>query len=369
MDHVDWMLSRKIFLPMNSLITAKDLRLPGRTPISILPGGEPKYEDIPSFPSDGMNLLGLSDKEMEHDSMLGDVASGLESSQVQSGRHAQAILSQVHTVLSEPRQNLEDGYVRACQIELQLVRAFYESPTRIGWVGEDGAYKERRWTNADLRQTTDVRLKPGTLSMLSPIQKAALTEQYAQMGIITQEDLRDMIAGEIGGTLGIQDDPFVLRIRRQMWEWLEGPPEGWQPQFDQQPVMGPNGQPVMGPDNQPQMEPKQVLDPVLLGIWRPYPADEIPYVARTRLREIAKAMSKSEFAVKPKAWQFGVFQEYFRMKAPQDGLPGQQVGQPPNVQQSPAQRTQGPLAPPDTPAPTAVGVGTVNQPPLAQPQQ
>jgi len=69
-------------------------------------------------------------------------------------------------------------------------------------------------------------------------------------------------------------------------------------------------------------------------------------------------MSKSEFAVKPKEWQFGVFQEYFRMLGPQQGLPGQQVGLPPNVQQSPAQRTQGPMAPPDNPAPTAVGVGT-----------
>jgi len=358
MDHVDWMLSRKIFLPLGGLITPKDLRLPGRTPLPMLPGQKPEYEDIPSFPSDGMNLFQLTDKEMEHDGMLGDVASGLESSQVQSGRHAQAIISQVHTVLSEPRQNLEDGYVRACQIELQLIRAYYTSPVRIGWVGEDGAYKERRWTNSDLRQTTDVKLKPGTLSMLSPIQKAALSEQYAQMGVITQEDLKDMIASELGGTLGIQDDPFVLRVRRQYAAWLEGPPKDWQPQFDQQPVVGPDGQPMIGPDGQPAMEPKQVLDPILLGIWRPYPADEIPYVARTRLRELAKAMSKSEFAVKPKEWQFGVFQEYFRMLGPQQGLPGQQVGQPPNVQQSPAQRTQGPMAPPDNPPPTAVGVGT-----------
>lgn len=369
MDHIDWMLSRKTFIPIGSMLRPQDLRLPGRTPIPINPGGKPEFEEIPRFPTEAMDLMGLTSKEMEEDTSLGQVAQGLESSQVQSGRHAQAILSQVHAGLSEIRQNLEDGYVRACQIELQLLRAYTDSPMRIGWVGEDGAYKERRWTAADLKQTTDVRLKPGTLSMLAPIQKAALAEQYAQFGIITQEDLRDMIAGELGGTLGLQDDPFVLRIRRQLATWLEGPPENWQPQMEQKPQVGPDGQPVIGPDGQPVVESQQVTDPVLLGIWRPYPADEIPYVARTRLREIAKTMSKSEFAVQPPEWQFGVLQEYFRMLAPQQGLPGQQVGQPPNVAQSPAQRTQGPMAPPDTPAPTATGVGTVNEPGLAQSQQ
>jgi hypothetical protein len=367
MDHIDWMLSRKIFLPITGTITAKDLRLPGRTPIPIMPGMKPEYENIPGFPVEAMNLIGMTEKEMENDTSLGQVAQGLESSQVQSGRHAQAILSQVHAGLSEIRQNLEEGYIRASQIELQLVRVSVDSPTRIGWVGEDGAYKERRWTASDLRQTTDVRLKPGSLSMLSPIQKAALAEQYAQFGIITQEDLRDMISGELGGTLGLQDDAFVLRVRRQLATWLEGPPEGWQPQFQPPPVDPNTGQPALDPATGQPMQQVQVADPVLLGIWRPYPCDELPYVARTRLREIAKVMSKSEFAVKPQEWQFGVFQEYGRMNAPQQGLPGQQVGQPPNQAQSPAQRTQGPMAPPDTPAPTASG--SVNQPNLAPPNQ
>lgn len=366
MDHIDWLLARKCFIPITGNLLPKDMRGPNKF-ISIMPGSKPEYETIPPFPAEAMNLIGMTEKEMENDTSLGQVAQGLESSQVQSGRHAQAILSQVHAGLSEIRQNLEEGYIRACQIELQLVRVSVDSPTRIGWVGEDGAYKERRWTASDLRQTTDVKLKPGSLSMLSPIQKAALAEQYAQFGIITQEDLRDMISGELGGTLGLQDDPFVLRVRRQLATWLEGPPEGWQPQFQPPPVDPNTGQPAVDPATGQPMQQVQVADPVLLGIWRPYPCDELPYVARTRLREIAKVMSKSEFAVKPKEWQFGVFQEYGRMNAPQQGLPGQQVGQPPNVQQSPAQRTQGPMAPPDTPAPT--GSGSVNQPNLAPPNQ
>lgn len=382
-DHIDWLLNRKIFLPISSILRPQDLRLPGKTPIPINPGGKPEYEDIPAFPRDAKDMISMTAAEMEADTSLGQVAQGLESSKVQSGRHAQAIISQVHAGLSEIRQNIEDGYVRGCEIQLQLIRAFYDAETRIGWVGEDGAYKEKHWSRADLRQTTDVKLKPGTLTMLSPIQKTALAEQYMQMGVIPQEDFRDVVAANLGGTLGIQDEPFALRVRRQIAAWMDGPPEEWEPEFEEVPVMQDvevidpqtglpaidpetdqpmmEQQPVIDPETQqPQMEQRQKLDQVLGGIWRSYPADELPYVARTRLRELAKAMQKSEFAIKPPEWQFGMIQELSRMQVPQEMLPGQQVGQPPNTQQSPAQRTQGPLAPPDTPVPTGIGEGTLS---------
>jgi hypothetical protein len=361
MDHVDTIINRKIFLPLNSIVKSKDLRLPGNTVIPINPNGEPKYQEIPAFPQNGLDLIKMTDTEMEHDTNLGQVAQGLESAQVQSGRHAQAILSQVHSGLSEIRQNIIDAYTRECTIQLQMIRAFYDAPQRIGWVGEDGAYKEKRWTGADLRATSDVKLAPGSLTMLSPIQKSALAQQYMQSGVLTQEDLKDIMAAELGGTLGLQDDRFVMRIRRQLAAWLEGPPPDWQPQFENVPATDPmTGQPVVDPmTGQPEMQPQQAMDPVLGAIWKPVPADELPYVARTRLRELAKTMCTSEYAAKPEEWKFAVVMEFQRANMPQQGLPGQQVGQPPNVQQSPEQRTQGPLSPPDTPVPNAVGEGTM----------
>jgi hypothetical protein len=348
-DHIDQLLNRKTFVPITSILQPKDLRLPGRTVIPINPGGEPKWEDIPSFPNDADRMISETSKEMEDALGLGQIAQGLESSQVQSGRHAQAIISQVHSGLSDIRQNIIDGYTRACRIQLQLMRVFYDAPQRIGWVGEDGAYKERRWSNSDMRSTWDVKLKPGTLTMLSPVQKAALAEHYAQFGLLTQEDLADIIGGEMGATVGIQDDPFKNRIRRQLARWLEGPPEGWQPEFQQQPVVDPNtGQPAMGPQG-PMMQQVQVMDAALQGIFMPIPADELPYVARIRLREIAKAMMRSDYAVLPQEWQFGMIQEFNRANQMQEGVPGMQVGQPPNTAQSPAQRTDGPMAPPSLP--------------------
>lgn len=368
LDWIDWSLNRKTFLPLGGMLRPQDLRLPGRTTLPVAPGEKPSYEEIPDFPATASNMMGFVSQEMDEDINLSQVAQGLESPQVQSGRHAQAIVAQAHSALSEITQNIEDGYIRGAQIKLQLVRAYYDADMTIGWVGDDGAYKQRHWSGSDLRQTTDVRLKPGTLTMLSPVQKAALAQQYAQFGLIGQEDLRDISASELGGTLGLQDDPFVLRVRRQIATFLNGPPKDWQPQFQQVLLQGPpsvdptTGQPgpptpVVDPQTgQPQMQPQQIMDPVLNGIWRPYPADELPYVARTRLREISRAMQRSQFAVLPQQWQFGMIQEFNRMNAPQAQTPGMQVGQPPNTAQSPAQRTQGPMAPPQQP--NMVGPGS-----------
>ena len=356
-DNVEAILNRHVFLPMNSVLQPKDLRLPGRTPIYINPGGAPVYETVPTFPKDGMNLYDKMDKEMEDDSGMGATAQGLESPQVQSGRHAQAIAAQAMASASDVRQNAEDAYLRACQIQIALIRAFYDAPRRIGWVGEDGAYKEQRWAGTDMRATSDVKLKPGTMSMLTPVQKTMLADQYFQTGVLRQDDYAEIVLTNMGATVGMHDNPYRMRIRRQIHKWLEGPPEGWQPEMQDQPVIDPaTGQPQVDQQTgQPMMQQVQVVDQVLGGIFRPYPQDDLPFVARRRLEQLARAMSKSDFAIQPEPWQFGMIQEFNRAQAAQQAAAGMQVGQPPNVQQSPAQKTDGQAAEPTTPVPDDTG--------------
>lgn len=359
-DHYKRILNRKIFLPFSSTIQPRDLRLPGSFPIRMNPGGKPEYEDIPSFPADGMNLFSITSEEIENQVGLPQVAQGLESPQVQSGRHAQAIISQVHAGLAEIRQNIIDAYERACHIQTMLVRAFFDAPMRIGWVGEDGAYKEKQWRGADLRFTSDIRLAPGSLTMLSPVAKAQLAEHFAQLGLIGADDLYDLEASNLGGILGIQDDPFVMRIRRQIAAWKDGPPDGWQPQFEQQPVVDPaTGQPMTNPiTGQVQMETVQRMDPVTASIWTPVPADMEPNVALKRLRELAKTMSSSRYLEQPPEWRWGIEQEFIRAKTASVGAQGGlQPGQPPPMMRSPAQvqQNQGALGMPEPPLPDASG--------------
>lgn len=350
LDNLDAILNRKIFVPTNSILKAKDMRLPGRTMIPVNPGGVPSYEEVPNFPQDGLGLFNTTTQDMENDVAVTGVAQGLESAQVQSGRHANAIVSQVHASLSELRQNVEEGYERLNSVILMMVRAFFDVPQTLSYESDDGAYKVFRWTGSDLRNTTDVKLKPGSLSLMGPIQKSIFARQLFEIGVLDQYDFVENTRSAIGGITALQDNPFLNRIRRQIAAWNAGPPEGWQPTEVDQPQLDPlSGEPMVGLSGLPVFEKTQVMDPVLLGIFQPLPADEEPFVALMRLRELAKAMSRSSYQRHPPGWQFGILQEYGRaqLAATPGGL---QPGQPP-ASPSPAQLGDGPLAGPETPLP------------------
>jgi len=362
-EHVNRLLNRKVFLPMHSNLQNKHFQQPGPSPIRILPGSEPKYEDIPEFPLDATRRRAQVVTDTQNSVSLSLSAQGLESPQVQSGRHANAIVAQLHASLSDIRQNQIDGFLRACRIQVALARAFFDTETRVGWVGDDGGYKVMHWSSTNLRQTSDVELQPGSMSMLSPLQKTAVAENFATLGVLNQEELRDISSTNLGGVLNLQDNPYVLRVRRQIAIWQEGPSEEWQPKMKEQPVMDPatgqppvdpaTGQPVLGPDGQPQTQQVQAMDDETWGIWEPVEADTLPFPARARLTELSKAMTRTDYLQQPVEWRWGLEEAFDQANQSQMEAQGPQVGQPPALQ-SPAQRTQGPLAPPTAPVPTNI---------------
>jgi hypothetical protein len=315
-DHLEKFGNRKVFIPTNSIINPADLQLPTKTAIPINPGGKPEYEDIPNFPADGMNMWTITSQEMDTASGLEGTAQGLEDSNVKSGRHAMQIISQVHAGLSEIKQNVERAFVRGARIKLQLVRAFYDQPRRIKWTGEDGRYKEKARTGADLGSTKDVKIKTGTMSMMTPMQKAQLTEHYAQFGVLNQEELRESLTSNLGGTLALQDNPFRQRIKQQISDISDGPDEGWQPVPPQaQPVIDPmTGAPAIDPvTGQPQVQMVPGMDPVLMEIWQPTPADMLPNVAQIRLTELARFTQSAKYKKLVPEWKQSVDAEFMRM--------------------------------------------------------
>lgn len=352
-DHTERMLRRKIFLPSNSGLSPTKLINSSQRVHRMLPGSGPTYEDIPPFPNEGLNLFKIATDEMEVDGGLGQIAQGLESPQVQSGKHAQAIVAQVHSQFSGPRTHITQGFVRAGEIQLSLVRTYFDTSQRIDWVGEDGAYREREWMGADLGSVSKVRLKTGSLTMLTPVGKTQLAEHLFQMGLIDRDQMRDIMLGHLGALLGTEDDPFQQRIRRQISRWKEGPSEQWEPAYGPVPV------PSVGLDGRPAqvIEERQVTDPEIAGIFQPIMADDLPFVAITRLRELAKLQSSSKYASFVPEWRFAVDTEFLRAQAAASTVfqQAQQPGQPPAQPTSPAQRTQGPLAPSQTPPPSEAG--------------
>lgn len=301
LDSLEAAQRRKIFLPTSSVINPRDLQLPSKTVLPINPGGQPHYEELPKMPEGAFDLVHVLSQELDSDSGLQQAGQGLESPSVTSGEQAKTILAQVHAGLSDLRANAVRGYLRDCRIELQLARAYFDKPRRIEWEGEDGRHNERWWSGADLASTQDVRLKTGSMTMLDPVVKADLAVQYGQMGFLDPDELQQILASNMGGTLGIRDNPFRKRIKRQIADWLEGPPEGWQPAVIQA-VDPTTGAPVA------QFDPLQ--DPTLQAIWRSVPADQLPRAAQLRLGELARLQCTERYAAANEYWRAGVDAEF-----------------------------------------------------------
>lgn len=304
LDHLDKMNRRKVFLPLNSAIKPEELANPRKTVLGMNPGGQPFYEDVPAWSNDSYNMYTMMAEAME--SAVGlDAAGNVPDSK--SGRHAFAQITTTHAALSEVRQAVEAGFVRSSRIALQLVRAFFRKEQRLQWADESDKFRERAWTGTDLVGDADIRIMPGTGTMLAPAAKAQLAEKLFSLGLLNQDELREIISSGVGGMVGLQDSPHRVRIRNQLAEWAEGPPEGWRPP--------PMGTVVPGlPDPMTGVPgPPQITDPVLAQIWEPTPADTYAPVAQIRLDEIVKFMATAKYTKKPQPWRQPLDLEYSKM--------------------------------------------------------
>ena len=326
--HLDHFARRKTYLPTNSIINPDQIRNPTATVLPINPGGKPEYEDIPEFPSDAVALY-------QEQGMAMDDAAGLNTQpgpKTTSGRHEFALISQEHAGMAEFRSNYERGYIRGSRITLELARAFFTDEQETKYAGEGGSYRLLAWKGADLVVDPDVRVKAGSGTMLAPAAKAQLAERYAGLGVIDMDDLKEVITSNVGADIGLQDNPHRMRVLNQIAEWKEGPPPDWQPPEPQIDPM--TGQPAMDPATGQPLTPP---DPVLMQIWEPIMADELPPVASMRLKELADAMAGPKYRTFPPEWRFGLDTEYQHMGMvltqsqmpapdPTGGQPGQQGG-------------------------------------------
>lgn len=345
LDFEERVRNRKTFLPTNSLLTPSQLRT-GAAILPINAGGAPSYEEVVPVPREVFELLGVVDKAMEDMAGLPNgAASGMQSPEVQSGRLAYAIISQVHAGLSEFKQNVERGYTRMCRIELQELRRLVTKERQLRWSGEDGSYRLEAWTGAHLATSVDIRVKPGTMTMLTAPAKADMLDKLLASGSIVKEQYDELSTGLLGGSVGVEDDPFRLRIKGQVSAWMDDAPASATVEVD----------PTTG----------VVPDPAAAALFQPLEADTLPQVARLRLYELARAMSSRAYLAKPLSWRLPFDAEYARMRQlvfppapvvpPPANAPSAEPANAPGVT-LPEQSTQFEAPPQGTPAPTLAPV-------------
>jgi hypothetical protein len=314
-----------IFVPNGSSLSAKQLSVRRGTPIFVNPGGEPKYEEVPQYPQQSIDLLDRATDEMNDESGLEEAAQGVATPSVQSGRHADAIIQQALVALSGPRQNIEDAIVRLWRLILQTARARFTTPQLLKYKGEDGDYIVTEWSAADLRSTKDVRMAPGSFTMMNPDLKAQYTMQIAQPAGLTPDEVKRLTVGNVRAIIGLQDDPNVLRVRRSISQWEKGPPAGWQPPAPAMPAApAPAPMPMEGPGTQAGGGGQGPATPAPAGppappppdpVWDPRPSDEEQAVALLRFGELSRAMAGGKYGKQPPAWRQVFDAEYARMGA------------------------------------------------------
>ena len=311
-DLLDRYAARKVFVPVHSTYDPKNALLSYQTHIAINPGGEPKYEELPDVPQVTGTLLSGIDRDMDDASGLQESGQGLEVGSVTSGKQADAVLGQVQAGLSDLRQNAEAAYVRGCRIQLQLVANNFTVPQMVRYSGEDGKFKVQRWVGSDLKSTRDVRLKRGTMTMMSYAQKVEQVGGLAKGGWINPEDAGAFITGQVNPVMGMQDDAHLMRVRRQVARWEQGPPKDFVPPPVEaaplpMPMLDQMGQPMPPPP------PPNPFAALLAEIFDPRPIDAAPLVATKRVRELGLAMSGTKFGRLDPAWQAGLVEAYQSM--------------------------------------------------------
>lgn len=297
---LDRMSNRRWFLPLGSVVTPEQMQSPTATAIYYNPAGKPEIEDVPDIPVAFEKMHERKSLEMDDESGLQQGGQAVNQPSVKSGTHADTIIQQVNQGLSDLRQHSERALTRCYRIMLQHMRRDFTVPQRVLFLGEDGAYKEREWTNADLGSTRDVRLKPGSFTGLTPQAKANVAATYAQSGAISLEEYQEAVASNIGGSVGVQDNPHRLRVRGQISAWRKGPPADWEAV---PPTVDPmTGQPVPG------------QDPVLMQIFDARPVDDDPLVAKLRAFELGRACAGQRYRSLPPEWQAAISQAYTRSR-------------------------------------------------------
>src|ERR1035437_860248 len=375
-EHIDRFNRRKVFYTPQSLFQAKMGPAAMGVMVPVQQGSQPTVEEFPEYPQIGLEILTLATAELDDESGLGgQVAQGGTDPSVQSGLHAQKIIEQVNIGLGGIKRNTDEGIEQLWNIVTAFAQAYMTEPQKIRYRGDDQEYKEKSWSGSDFTDAKDVRIMKGSFTMLAPSAKLATAEYMRKLNLIDDNQLRMLSAGNIGGLMGLQDDPALLRIRRQITLWEDGPPKSLSSSdqltdsypgetAEREPQDQPAGMPGAMPGAMPGTLPAARVPPVpafspsglspggtppaqpvshgprgvggippapgtplagppapdpwaLAGanVFKQLPNDLEPAIAGIRFRELSRTMCSTKFERQPAEWQECFIAEYQRMRA------------------------------------------------------
>ena len=260
MDWLDRWNHPMQFLPIGSIVQPGALANRSGEPVYFNAQGQPFTEPVPAIPSDVKEWYDRAGIGMDKEALLSESAQGLEAPNVNSGKQAAITINQALVALSPLQSNATDFFTHTGTLLLERLQAYVTVPQAVAYVGDDGSYKADEWRGPDLTGTKAMRIARGSFTMLHPDAKKASLLTDVQAGILPLEDAVEMIQDGTRSALGMDDDPVLLRINRQIAAAMKGN--------------------------------AAVFTQTL-------PVDTVPAVAHKRFRKLAQVTMESDFAGQP----------------------------------------------------------------------
>jgi hypothetical protein len=311
LEDTDHRLHPNLFLPSTSPVQRWQIEARSGEPIPVL-GKEdlPMYEEFADLATFTPQIIEAMKTSMRESAGLGDTAAVLNSPNSQSGISKQLEVSQAKVFLSPISQNFSAYAKRYWRIKLEMAQAFLTIPQEVEYVGLDQAYKQRWFTGADFGGVKDVAIMAGTGTLMSPTEKQQFLSFSQQAGWIDMDEAGEAGRSTVSDDLGLQSMPAEDAIKRELAQWMQGPPEGKMDEATGQEVPGwtPAQPPPVDPTTQ-----QPAIDPATgqpmqgqPASWTPFLpriTDEDPAVAKRQYKILRDFTYTNDYSQHPPEWR------------------------------------------------------------------
>lgn len=308
-EYLHKFLRPRPLLPMGTTVQPEELG-DWEKPLTIPPGGKPEFFPMPAFPREAAEMLDRLKTEMMELFGITPMALGQVAGSVRSAEQQKTAIEQSVVALSSLRASFEDGFERLHRLYLQAVRAYWTVPMLIEAQTEDGSYQVDSLLREDLGNTSVVRVRRGSGTMLSPTAKNDLIMQQAQ--VLGPMEAARLMRDNLSPLIGLRDEPATKRIKRQLQQWKKGPAAEMQG-LAPTPQLDPMGNPVVDPmTGQPVMQ-----DPLVMAgqqVFALLPVDDEPQAAMLQHYELFEAVNEMERYGHPPGWNQALIERYMHAR-------------------------------------------------------
>jgi hypothetical protein len=332
-DVIDKSLHRNMFLPSTSTISRADVNRRDGTPLVIETAEDkPTYEDPPELPGYSIELLDRVDRQINSLARTNETTDGLDSRFSVSGKAKQVAINQAKVGLRDIWTNTISGCCDYWTICTRLAQAKLTVPQKVMLAGNDSAYRARWWVGGDLVGVMRIALEPGSGSMMAPAEKTQWLAQIQDREWIDKSQAGELVRSAMSDDLGLPPNVHEENVDRQIADWLEGPPAGWDELFAQHQqqtaapqaavptqapgastpgavpgaAMAPHAPAAASPSPGSPMSPPSSQPAPLAPLFNPFeprPNDEHPIVAVIREGKLSRLISSADFTRFTKPWQ------------------------------------------------------------------